>query len=104
VQRIDLKPPPGDAIALIDRAAADQGLTIQVGTLAGYPGCTHWHFTKPGEKGTLEATWWPPAHRLWLSVHANRQSAWHESAVDHFLRLFPPQSDDENDDKDRGDQ
>ncbi len=61
-------------------AAADLCLTMKT-SLKKHPGCTHWHFKRPGQRGVLEVTWWPGdadirPPRLWLSVHGNRQSDW----------------------------
>jgi len=44
--------------------------------LRSFPDGTHWHFRRPGEKGTLEATWSPRLGRLWLSTRAGRESPW----------------------------
>ncbi len=66
----------------VEGACAEAGLCLSIKTsLKKYPGCTHWHFKRPSQRGVLEVTWWPgdadirPA-RLWLSVHGNRQSDW----------------------------
>jgi hypothetical protein len=83
----ELKPtadPPVD----VERLAAELGLQILRASLANYPGCTHWHFTKPGVKGTLECTWWPRNRRLWLSVHSNRAAAWQASVIEAFRATF----------------
>ena len=46
------------------------------GTLASYPGCTHWHFKMGKQKGTLEITWWEAKNRLWLKVAKSRMGDW----------------------------
>ena len=48
----------------------------QDGELKKYPGSRHWHFAKPGLKGTLEVTLWRKSNRLWLSAHENRNTEW----------------------------
>ena len=56
-------------------------LTRMKGTLAGFPGCVHWHFKRGRERGTLEVTWWPRERRLWLSVQAGRTAGWIEATA-----------------------
>jgi len=46
------------------------------GTLASYPGSTHWHLKKEREKGTLEITWWESENRLWFKVADGRVGKW----------------------------
>ncbi len=61
----------------VARTCAEAGLRNTLkGTLAGYPGCTHWHYAHPRERGTLELTWWPARPRLWLKVSAGRARPW----------------------------
>ncbi|HLV98591.1 MAG TPA: hypothetical protein VKT82_07940 [Ktedonobacterales bacterium] len=61
------------------------GLKMRMrGTLHTYPGSLHWHFEKPGERGTLEVTLWPARQRLWLSVQAGRRARWIEDALPHI--------------------
>jgi hypothetical protein len=63
--------------ALIEGAADQYGLQIRMrGSLRTYPGSKHWHFQKPGERGTLEVTLWPAGKRVWFSVQAGRRAAW----------------------------
>ncbi len=63
--------------ALIEEAAENNGLQIRLrGTLRIYPGSQHWHFQKPGERGTLEVTFWPAGNRVWFSVQAGRRAVW----------------------------
>jgi hypothetical protein len=62
---------------LIEGAADHYGLRIRMkGTLRTYPGSEHWHFQKPGERGTLEVTLWPRGNRVWFSVQSGRNAAW----------------------------
>jgi len=51
------------------------------GTLAGYPGCVHWHFRRGRQKGILEMTWWEMEHRLWSKVAGNRTGEWIEDSI-----------------------
>ncbi|MGZ9165785.1 MAG: hypothetical protein ACXW4U_11475 [Anaerolineales bacterium] len=51
------------------------------GTLAGYPGCVHWHFRKGTQKGLLEITWWEGKRRLWFKVAGNRTGDWIEDSI-----------------------
>ena len=70
--------------ALIEEAAAHYGLRLRMkGTLRTYPGSEHWHFQKPGERGTLEVTLWPAGKRVWFSVQAGRRAAW-------IAEMIPP--------------
>lgn len=69
-------------VAAIEQAAAAQSLTQTLkGTLARYPGCLHWHFTKAKLGGTLEITYWPSTGRLWFKVAHNRQKPWIEKSI-----------------------
>jgi hypothetical protein len=62
---------------LIEACCSREGLHLVMrDSLAKYPGCIHWHFRRPGEKGTLEVTLWPSSRRLWLSVQSGRTAAW----------------------------
>jgi hypothetical protein len=56
------------------------------GTLRMFPGCMHWHFKKPPQSGTLEATMWPSAQRIWLSVQSRRHADWIEQSIDEMRR------------------
>ena len=51
------------------------------GTLASYPGSTHWHFKAGKQKGTLEITWWENKNRLWFKVADGRTSKWIEESL-----------------------
>jgi hypothetical protein len=64
-------------VALIETAADRYGLQIRMkGTFRTYPGSEHWHFQKPGQRGTLEVTLWPRRNRVWFSVQSGRRAAW----------------------------
>jgi hypothetical protein len=61
----------------VERACEALGLHIGLkGSLAGFPGCTHWHYRRGRERGTLEITLWPQNRRLWISVHSGRDAPW----------------------------
>ena len=63
--------------SLIEGATENYGLQIRMrGTLRTYPGSQHWHFHKPGERGTLEVTLWPAGKRVWFKVQAGRRAEW----------------------------
>lgn len=78
---LDVTVPVGLQPAFIEQAVArtcreaDLRRTF-TGTLAKYPGCIHWHFTHPPQRGTLELTWWPTRQRLWFKVGASRSQPW----------------------------
>ena len=55
------------------------------GTLAKYPGCTHWHLKRGRERGTLELTLWPAQRRLWLSVQEGRRAGWIAGAAEALV-------------------
>jgi hypothetical protein len=58
------------------------------GTLATYPGCTHWHFKRSGQPGTLEVTWWPKSRRLWFKVAEGRDGPWIKPAIARIKAAF----------------
>jgi hypothetical protein len=87
---IELTVPTGEVVASFEAVAHAAGLSIHRGSLSKYKGSTHWHLTKPGERGTLEATWWPDNNRLWLAVHANRKAAWQEAAIEAIILALAP--------------
>jgi hypothetical protein len=73
---------PDRVASAVASAAAAEGLSIRLQiTLRTYAGSVHWHLGRPGERGTLEATWWPAGKRLWLAVHSNRRAAWIEGTL-----------------------
>ena len=67
------------------------GLVVKRMSLAKYPGSVHWHLSRPGEPGVLEATW-IPGQRLWLSVHENRRAGWHDTAIQQIMDACSPRS------------
>jgi hypothetical protein len=74
---------PGDTVDMaVEQLCANAGLTQTLkGTLAAYPGCTHWHYKRGRERGVLEITWQPRIARLWFKVARNRAGTWIEKAV-----------------------
>jgi hypothetical protein len=74
--RYDLNVPSGNVVDIFEDACRELGLKVHRGSLAKYPECTHWHLTMSRQKGTLEATWWPTNHSLWVDIRANRSSDW----------------------------
>lgn len=61
----------------VEAWAKERGLVVKSkGTLAKYPGSTHWHVAKPAEKGTLEFTYFPAQGRFWAKVHPSRSADW----------------------------
>jgi hypothetical protein len=76
---------PERLVAAVEATAAAEGLVPTMkGTLAGYPGCIHWHWKRGAERGVLEVTLWPSGRRLWLSIHANRSGAWTGEAAERL--------------------
>jgi hypothetical protein len=87
---IDVPIPNGVDVLQIERhvemAAAAAGLEQRLkGSLAKYRGATHWHFSRPGTRGTLEMTWWPGQRRCWISLRESRSSEWIAGAVQEIL-------------------
>jgi len=72
--------------ARIEEAARELNLTGKRLTMAKYPGCIHWHYHRPGVRGTLEITCWPKGDRTWISVHENRMGDWIEEAIAGFQK------------------
>ena len=78
---------PADArsdgvVRIVEQVCIDHGLRCSLkGTLAGYPGCIHWHYRKVRQKGTLEITWWERENRLWFKVAKGREGAWMEESI-----------------------
>ncbi len=73
---------PQVVIRQVEQVCADNDLTLTLkGTLAGYPGCVHWHFKKHKQAGTLEVTWWKNEHRLWFKVADHRKGTWIEEEL-----------------------
>ena len=66
-------------VRVVENICIANGLTCTLkGTLAGYPGCVHWHFRRGRQKGILEMTWWEMEHRLWFKVADHRKATWIE--------------------------
>lgn len=73
----------------IEQACAAEGLRLTLkDTLAGYPGCVHWHYKKGKERGTLEITWWEAKRRLWFKVAAGRTGEWMEAALEKLKNIM----------------
>jgi hypothetical protein len=69
-------------VRVIERICIANGLSCTLkGTLAGHPGCVHWHFRKGKQKGILEITWWEMEGRLWFKVAQNRTGEWIEDGI-----------------------
>ena len=76
-------------VAQVEAAVGRVGLVVSMkGTLAKFPGCTHWHLKRGGERGVLEVTLWPAEKRLWLSVQDGRKGAWIDEAVERLARVL----------------
>jgi len=66
-----------DLSSLIEECCAELELHVAMrASLKSYPESTHWHLRKPGQRGTLEVTLWPPKRRLWLSIQSGRAAEW----------------------------
>jgi len=81
VIEFDIRLPSGTAPEsvpeLVETVCANEMLIRATrGTLATFPGCTHWHYKRAGVPGTLEITWWPKAERLWFKVAEGRDGPW----------------------------
>lgn len=80
---------PAQLPRLVERAATAEQLTLTLkGTLAKYPGCTHWHYQQGKQPGTLEITWYPRERRLWFKIARNRNNGWIEVVVPRLKRLI----------------
>lgn len=77
------------AILMIEGCCVNSRLlVIQRSSLAKYPGCTHWHFKRPKEKGTLELTVWPDQGKAWFIHRANRSAAWMDGAISQLVPII----------------
>jgi hypothetical protein len=86
MQEFEFQVPPSARLsgldALVESTCIAEGLEIGMkGTLASLPGSIHWHFKKPGERGTLEITSCPRTRRLWASIQAGRRADWIEPCL-----------------------
>ena len=77
------------AEALIERIFAERGSTVGMkGSLAGYPGCVHWHYRKPRQKGTLEITLHEKERRIWAQVQDRRKAPWIDQELTRVRRAI----------------
>ena len=88
---VELQPPAGAnsdwVVQLVEQVCRADGLDCsRKGTLAGYPGCVHWHYKKAAQKGTLEITWWETENRLWFKVARGRTGVWIEEALEKLKK------------------
>ena len=75
-------PSPDRVIAAVNGCLAKSELTVSLrDTLRTFPGSTHWHAKRAGQRGVLEITFWPAESRLWLSVHRHRAAPWIETCL-----------------------
>ena len=78
-----------DAAALLERCAAELGLTVALRTThRTRPGSQHWHLRQGRGAGTLEATLWPERGRLWLTVRERRDAPWVAPAAELLGRAL----------------
>jgi hypothetical protein len=69
-------------VRIVEHICTANGLSCTLkGTLAGHPGCVHWHFRKGNQKRLLEITWWELERRLWFKVAQNRTGEWIEDGI-----------------------
>jgi hypothetical protein len=61
------------------------------GTLASYPGSTHWHYRKPGQKGTLELTLYIPDRRIWAKIQDSRKAPWINATLPSLRKTIEQQ-------------
>jgi hypothetical protein len=67
----------GRAERLIEKICARRGLILAMkGSLLSYPGCVHWHYKRPDQKGTLELTLFARDRRVWAKVQDGRKAPW----------------------------
>jgi len=77
------------AAALIESVCSRRGLSVAMkGSLAGYPGCIHWHYKQPNQRGTLELTFYPAEKRLWASVQEGRKAPWIDVELPQLRRAI----------------
>lgn len=86
-------PVPGGAnlengATAIEECCAREGLKQKLrGGLAKYPGSTHWHYQRPGARGTLEITLW--RGRIWISIQSGRTGDWIEEIASRLEHAIP---------------
>jgi hypothetical protein len=62
---------------LIEKICARRRLVLAMkGSLSSYPGCVHWHYKRPAQKGTLELTLFARDRRVWAAVQDGRKAPW----------------------------
>jgi hypothetical protein len=93
MQNVEIDLPPAvslDAVErTIDSALTSVGLLVSLrGTLAKFPGCTHWHAKVAGQAGTLEVTLWPRERRAWLTFQSGRTAGWMAAKLPEFQRAL----------------
>jgi hypothetical protein len=86
VQEIEFRVPRNCDLSKAERAIEEsceqRGLRVAMkGSLAQYPGCTHWHYKSGQQRGTLELTLYVPERRIWAKVQAGRQAPWINSEL-----------------------
>jgi hypothetical protein len=75
------------ADSAIESSCVAEGLQIGMkGTLASFPGSTHWHFKRPSQRGTLEITVFPRDRRIWAQIQAGRRADWIEPCLEKIKR------------------
>jgi hypothetical protein len=81
-------PPEADlttAEQLIEECCESRSLQQTLkGTLSKHSGCTHYHYKKGKERGTLEITLWPKEHRIWISIQSGRAADWIAECVEQL--------------------
>ncbi len=82
-----------DCVNAFDLAVIALGLTSKRFPLKGITGSIHWHIKRPGESGTLEATYDPKGQRLWLEVRTNRAATWQPAVIESLLSQFKPDTE-----------
>ena len=75
-----------------ETALTTEGLVFEKLSLKKYAPCCHWHIRKPGEKGTLEATYLLNSHRLWIESRPGRIAPWQGPVVSRLEVLFAQES------------
>jgi len=93
MQEYEFQVPSSAELAVVDSAieaaCIAEGLQLGMkGSLARFPGSIHWHFKKPGERGTLEITSVPQANRVWAQVQSGRRADWIEPCLTQIRHRF----------------
>jgi hypothetical protein len=72
----------GGVVRRVESILTSHDLTMHSrGTVKSYPGCTHWHWKRGAEAGTLEVTLWPAQRRLWFKVQSARAAPWIDQLI-----------------------